>query len=143
MHLDNFPKLTERARRIHNVIQDLARCGRVKLAPVSDEAFEAAVGLLRRKIRRPFFAKHDTWLLTTLIENFEAFTHLGTHLELKIRGQRWTVWGMLVHPLGQLKPEVAQVLLANIGPCLVRLDLGQDRQPFVGMLENLKIKRSA
>jgi len=59
-------------------------------------------------------------------------------IELKLAGQHWTCWGMLIHPLDDIKPEVAKVLLANISPCFMRIDLGPDPSPYDGMLEDMR-----
>ena len=73
------------------------------------------------------------------MQDEDACLCLSQFIELKLAGQHWTCWGMLIHQLDDLKLEVAKVLLSNISLCFMRIDLGPDPSPFDGMLENIRL----
>ncbi len=138
MDLQHLPHLTNTARQIHQAIRNMAVFSPPPIEFISEAGEASTIRIMRQRFRKPFMTQAHTWVQRLLVNDFQAYAFMSQYIELRIRHQHWTSWGMLVHPLDQLNPEVAKVLLGNIGPCYLRIDLGQLTAPFQGLLENLK-----
>lgn len=139
MDFQQFPHLSKRARALHNVIRTVAMFRPPAFHFIDEETLEHSIRLLRQRFRKPLMSKSRAWAEGLVAHDVKAYLFMSRFIELKLGGQRWTTWGMLVHPLEQLNADAAELLLGNIGPCYFRIDLGRDPEPFHGLLENLKL----
>ena len=138
-----FPKLAAKAEQVHLAIQRVSRFTSVPISWTDDGSVARATTVVTSAgVRRPPLRRRKTWLEKVLLEDPRVYVSLLRHIELEAQQgpalARWSAWGMRVHPLEGLKPEVVQFVLGSFGPCYVTIRLGAPFDPFIGLLDNLR-----
>lgn len=142
MDLKRFPKLAERATRIHAAIAPIIKSNPDRVVIHSDECADAAAEQLKKdSIRKPMLSRREDWLRTIVAADAEAFACLAPHIEVQLSvlqsPVRWTAWGMKVHPIEGLSQEVAEFLLLHFGPCWLTIDAGGYAEMLAGLLDHM------
>ncbi len=143
LHPQRFPKLAAKAEQVHLAIQRVRRFTPVPITWTDDDSVMQASRIVTSEgVRKPPLLRWKTWLEKALLEDPRVYLGLLRHVELEAQlgssMARWSAWGMKVHPMEGLKPEVVQFLLGSLGPCYVTIRLGTMVNPFIGLLDTLR-----
>ena len=143
LHAQRFPKLAAKAEQVHLAIQRVSRFTPMPISWTDGESVMRVSRIVTSDgVRRPPLLRRRTWLERALLEDPRVYVNLLRHVELEARQgsgmARWSAWGMKVHPMAGLKPEVVQFLLGSFGPCYVTIRLGAMVDPFIGLLDTLR-----
>lgn len=134
-------RIESQAEEIYDAIANIASQRPIRVAVNRSRVREAVRKLRRGFFRKPFLVSSKGWLRSLVIEDRSAFKFLAGHIELEAawngRLYRWTGYGTKLYPNDELPPQMRELILSNLGPFFVTIQLGTDLSRFSGLLEGV------
>ena len=137
--LRSLEESNNHALRIHSVISANRDNPNIKMGVASSKYWDELSMILKRGFfRKPFLANTRNWVRNIVLEDPQAFAFLAPHisLELVVDGElrKWDGWG---NEITRNPNSPIDFLADKLGPYYLEFLLGNNMEPFKGLLENL------